>query len=276
MDAVHIEYIKNMMYELAMNVMKYNDNMFRNTNMKVYGKKKYFIYSKVLLLYGYVREFCDLTFTVFLNDEIMNELIIWLNCANETWDKIHIHPRIDMSIHNQCIHVEEYLDQKGKANVFYYAFGRNIVSNGMIKTWQFRIISVDNILKRSNISIGIVELEKRNDFKMVKMNNSINYVGYGLELNGGFKRHMSENEIICLAAKDLMVSIGDIIIMSLDLTATGTTGMLIYEIQMKNKIISKITCQPDAWREWILAVKLRKNDKVVLMERFERMIWHCD
>eukprot|EP01084_Bolivina_argentea_P312889 541744_1 len=249
---------------------------FKRSKHDTQWRKKYFIYSKVLLLHGYVREFCNLTFTTFFNNEIMGELIIWLNTANETWDEMHIHPRIHFSMHNQCIGVGWYSDDNVKANVFYYIFGKNIVSNGMVITWQFVICGVDDVLQRSNISIGIVELEKRDDFKMVEMNNSINYVGYGLELNGAFFRHMSRRDIICLAAKDMVVRKGDIIIMSLDLTATGETGMLMYEIQMKDKVISKIACQPDAWREWVLAVKLRKNDKVMLMERFQDMTWHCD
>ena len=216
----------------------------------------------------------------FLKNDIMELLNLWTNSIeNDKWNADHIHNKLRISMYSQSIHVKQEQNivelENGLKNVFYYGFGTEIIEKGMIQTWQFLIRNDGESI--SNASIGIVEIEKIENFKQVYMNNDINYVGYGLELNGGYFRNMSKNDLMCIAAKDLEIKNGDIITMTLDLTAKGSTGMLMFEIERKDNdiVINKIAAQPDSYRSWILAVKLKsKHDRIVLLQRFEKKIWH--
>ena len=257
------------------NKQRYHENI--KYKKKESWMKKYFIFKQELLLYGYVREFCNLTFMPFLNDHVMKILDLWLNIANDEWNKQHNHSKIVISMHSQCIELNNdaiNINPRLK-NVYYYAFGTEIIEKGMMKTWQFMIKNDDENI--CDASIGIVEIEKIENYKQVLMNNDINYVGYGLELKGGYFRNMSKNDVLCLAAKDLKLVNGDIVTMTLDLTVKAATGMLMFEIERKNNdiIINRIAAQPDSYRQWILAVKLKSNyDKLLFLQRFEQKAWY--
>ena len=227
------------------------------------------------MTFGYVRE------NIYNNiqpNELLNMVSLWFSLTDK-WDIDYTDNHINID-NTYCIDDKtgnidnkRIIERKVQWNCgLYHAFGLDVITRNMTKTWNIKIVKKDENRRKPYILIGIMEYRTKLNSKHQRIEGFVQNKGYCIYTASGRKYHDKISGQPFKYGQSFQFKVGDTISMTLDLKRKmnndqncGQLKFVINNQYEKEEQDHVAFDSIDINKQWIFSVGLYFKDAVCLL-----------